>query len=481
MSSTNGTVKKGNPLDREVRLPANAIALLRSMGIQLPSEIMEIETPVISSDETRQIILPTGMDKLTASEELKKQYKNEEEVIAHSVNFDGWDWKDALIAIKVVTEDTFGWMNSKPSWRKQPTEIDVVVDIKKGKKLSEKAYYGMFSVTTWDDATCDIQVQRDGSVSMDVQAKRKYASEVTAYFNLIRTQLETKSIYRGRNIVVTGGSFGVDFEIIENKGSDKIILNQDEQLVVDNFVIDSLDELNKRCYLFTGPYGNGKTETAMKVGRIGVEKHNMSFFYLKDAKLFDRMLNLSKKYQPCILFMEDIDEIASGENRDAEMNRILNTLDGVQTKGNALTTIFTTNHANRINPALRRPGRIDLIIRFDNPNKESIRKIFTSYLEEFDGFDTLDWDAITAKVPDVQGAVIAEICKRTVKLIKTHNNKVTTDIVLATIASMAYQIELMAEKVEGADKDKIFVEKFQDMIQSAVWNSQRGDHVYNEV
>ena len=460
-------------LQRETRLPKEVIAMMKVMGIDIPSDIKEIDTPVVSSNETRQIILPVGMSKLTAAEELRKQYENEEQKIDQIATFEGWDWKDALVAIKTVTEQIFGWMNSKPTWYQQPTEIDVVVDIIKGVKQTVKAYHGIFEITTWSNARCEVGVDRRGTVSIVISAKRKYAKEVTQYFNEIRQHLENNSIYRGRTIVVTGTKERLDFEIIENKGSAKIVLNDDERLVIDNFVINALDEPGKRCYLFTGPYGNGKTETAMEVGRVGVEKHGMSFFYLKDASLFDVMLNTSKKYQPCIIFMEDIDEIAAGEKRDAEMNRILNTLDGVQTKGNSLITIFTTNHANRINPALRRPGRIDLIIKFENPNKAAAKKIYQTYFNPIEGAENLDYDKILEKTPDVQGAVLAEVCKRSSKLAEKEG-AITTDIVLSSLASMKYQIELMAESVEQKDEDKIFVEKFQNIIVDGIWKSENG-------
>lgn len=452
-----------NNLKREIGIPPEIAKMLQMMGIPLPENVKEITTETIEDEGTRTIVLPKGMGKLEASKELERQYENEEQEIDLNASFEEWHWKDVLIAVKKVTEETFGWMNAQATWFSNPTEIDIITNIVEGKRVTEKAFMGKFKITTWDKADADLGVNpKTGIAFLNIEVKRKFSKEVTEYFNLIREHLLKNSIYRGKSIVVTEGRFDVEFELIENKGSDRIVLNSDERHVIDTFVLDSVEDGGKRTYLFTGDYGNGKTEVAMQVGRHAVSK-GISFFYLKDAKLFDNVLNKLKQYSPAVLFVEDIDEIAGTEDRDEQMNKILNTLDGVQTKGNALTTIFTTNHINRINKALRRPGRIDLIVKFSNPNKESVRKIYDIYFQELNGFDELDMDAIVDKTPEAQGAVVAEIAKRVVKL---HNKrgKITTEEALACVVSMNYHIEIMNDNPESVSKEKVFYDSFKDLV-----------------
>lgn len=468
-------------LQREVHVPQEVALLLKAIGINLPGNVKEIRTPTEHSEETQKIILPKGMDKRVAAAELEAQWKNEESKNSFRAAFDGWNWQDVLVAIRRVTEREFGWMNGKENfWTGTPTEIDIVVDVKKGKKINERAFYGDFAITAWEAAHASIQIGRDGTAHIAIEAKRKFSAPITEYFNLIRQQLETQSIYRGKNIVVAAKDGKLEFEIIENKGSDRIVLNKRERLVVDTFVIDSLGEAGKRCYLFTGGYGTGKTETAMRVGRIAVAEHAMSFFYLKDARAFDILLNQCKKYQPCIIFLEDIDEIASGEQRDGDMNRILNTLDGVQTKGNDLTVIFTTNHPERINTALRRPGRIDVMIRFDNPDEETRSEIYKMYFSGLPGEAFLNYEALAKKTPHVQGAVVAEIAQRSIKLAKKQGT-ITDDIVERCIHSMAYQIELMSEHTKEPNKSEQFVKLFGELIAKKVWTSEEGVDVHKYV
>lgn len=444
--------------------PAEAKKLLENtlnVTFQLPDDL---STEVVKDQEAKRIVIPASMDKLEAARELEKQWENEEQVIDVNTTFEGYNWKDALVAIKKVTEKSFGWISgiTRPatffSPESRPKEIDVVVDVVNGKETTEKAFFGEFRIACYENAEANISVRSSG-VSIAVKAKKKYSEDLSTYYNSIREYLAASSIYRAKNVVITGrenpdGEIILDFEIIENKGSDLIVLNHDENVVIENFIKSCMHDPGKKCYLFTGPYGNGKTETAMSIGRFAVQQHNMSFFYLKDSKLFDYVLNNLKKYQPAVLFVEDIDEIASGTERDARMNAILNTLDGVQTKGNNLTVILTTNHENKINPALRRPGRIDLIVKFSNPDKETVAKIFQAHLtaklpeEAVAMLENIDFNELAKRTPDVAGAVIAEIASRAVKLYRIQG-AIDQSTVDAAIVSMKHQIELMKEPIQA--------------------------------
>ena len=406
------------------------------------------QAETVSSKEARQIIIPHSMNKLDAAKELKRQWDDEEQIINVSREFPNWHWSDVLVAAKRAAEEYFGWIRGKSKQSffgtRRPQEIDIVVDIKNGQKLTETCFYGSITASIWEDATLEV-----GAGRVFAEVKKRYANEVREFFDLIQKTLDTRSIYRGKAITVTKdespwGDVSLHFDIFEMKTSDKIVLNDDIESIVQNFIIDDLGQEGKRCYLFSGGYGNGKTETAMRVGKAGLDKQ-MAYFYCKDADVFHMLLKNAVNYQPCIVFLEDVDEIGSGTKRDADMNRILNTLDGVQTKGNDLTVIFTTNHENKINPALRRPGRIDLVINFDNPDKVSVAKIYEAYLKPHGG--NHNYEKLAENTPEAPGAVVAEIAKRAVKLCKKRG-KYTDDLVSAAINSMKHHLKLMSEPVE---------------------------------
>lgn len=451
------------------------LALSKKTGLK---EVDNLE--VIADPNAKKITIPFGMSKLKASEELRLQHENEEQTIEVSSDYAGWNWKDVLVAVKKVSEETFGWIHGVTEYSffgtKRPKEIDVITNIKDGVISTEKCFFGKFEVAAWDDATVNVGISY-GEVVISVTCKKKYSHDVSDFFKAVEKHLKTKSIYRGKTVVISemkdpGGNLTVDFEIIENRGESKIILNEEEELVIDRFIIGALKEKGKRCYLFTGDYGTGKTETAMRIGREGVNQ-NMTFFYCKQSAVFEKFLAISKRYQPCIIFLEDVDEIGSGEERNAKINAILNTLDGVQTKGNDIVVMFTTNHEERINPALRRPGRIDLIVNFEYPNNVTKEKIFRTLLAGVPGAEDINYEEVIKITPDVQGAVLAQICTRAKQLAqRTENGLTDTGSLIASIASMKYQIKFMKDPVTQVNSDKVVLDGLANKIATSLMENE---------
>lgn len=444
---------------KDVRKHPMFLLLATQMGEKAAEKIVKERLEQIDKDnqattefstDVKKIIIPQSMNKIQASQELERQWNDEENIIEVDRAFADWNWKDVLVAVKKAAERHFGWVQGVTLQTffgpQRPQEIDVVVDVRDGKKITETCFYGVFAASVWEDAQVTV-----GAQHISAEVKKRYADDVRRFFDLVQDILDKESIYRGKSITVTRKedpwkNVSLDFEVFELKTSSKIILNEDIENIVKNFIIDDLGEEGKRCYLFSGGYGNAKTETVMRVGSCGLVK-GMAYFYCKDANVFHMLLAQAKHYQPCIVFLEDVDEIGSGEKRDADMNRILNTLDGVQTKGNNLTVIFTTNHEKRINPALRRPGRIDLVVNFGNPDKSSVAAIYKCYLSELHGSDVLDYNALADRTPDCPGAVIAEIAKRAYKLCKKRG-VVNDELVAAAVDSMKHHLKLMSDKVE---------------------------------
>lgn len=445
----------------------NQIEAIRKAGYVAKS----INT-VTKEGDTQTIIIPKGMAKDKAAQELLNQYKEEETVITYQERFESWHWQDVLVAVKKVSEQMFGWVNAKGSMFSSPTEIRVHTGFKSdGTKTFEDCYYGHFEVAQWDKAKAQTAVDKQGKVHIIFDLKKKFKSYAADYFAAIHLYLGEHSIYRGKSVVLDGN----EFTLFQPQGNDKIILNEGEELTVKNFILAPLGlAKKKRIYLFTGPYGTGKTETAIRVAEEA-NKRGMVFFYCKTAKSFTHALTLVKNYQPAVLFLEDIESIAGGEDRTEELNDLLNTLDGVETKGSNLTVIFTTNHPEKITAAMRRPGRIDLIVNFEKADEVSREKIYRRYFEHMAGAKNLDYADLAARTPTIQGAVVAEISNRAITLAEQINKKIITqDIVRSSIASMQYQIDFMERKLEdtesAADKAAYWTEKARQEASDALDN-----------
>lgn len=139
-------------------------------------------------------------------------------------------------------------------------------------------------------------------------------------------------------------------------------------------------ELDKTGIILCGAPGNGKSSFVkylaynlqMDLLAINVETEMQNNQILS---LFRDMLN---RERPCIVLFEDFDNLFNGRkavNPAAKytFDAILNGLDGAYFQHTNTIFIMTTNHLDRIDWALRRPGRFDQIVNFDKPSTNDIR------------------------------------------------------------------------------------------------------------
>lgn len=440
-------------LEEMMSKPEAAALLLQAvLGGNMKGQVRK--AIVVGHETPPTISIPTSMSKLEASKELKRQWEEEETEIDVDRRFEGWKWQDVLVAVKITAEKYFGWINAQQSFMNPPTEIEVVVDYENGLPIKTTCFYGQFRVAALDNGLCNIGVSR-GEVIISFNLKKKYKERITEWYNLIDEHLRKSSIYRGKSVVVTGDGdqFGndVNFEIIETKSNPKIVLNKKEKSIIEQYCALDLQEHGKRTYLFTGPYGNGKTEAAMILGDYA-KALGMTFFYVKDSNYFVETLSVAAKfYSPCFIFMEDIDEVGSGDERTQRINELLNTLDGAETKNKSIKVLFTTNHHDSINPALRRPGRLDLIVQFNNPERETVKEIFKKYFAGVNGEELIDYDFISGQTPDCSGAFVAEICKRSVRLAQI-NNGLSNELVEAAINTISDHLKMMSEPTKKGNE-----------------------------
>ena len=89
---------------------------------------------------------------------------------------------------------------------------------------------------------------------------------------------------------------------------------------------------------------------------------------------------------PVIVFFDEMDSLfrtrGSGVSSDVEntiVPQLLSEIDGVETLENVLV-IGASNREDMIDPAILRPGRLDVKIKIERPDAESARDIFTKYL-----------------------------------------------------------------------------------------------------
>eukprot|EP00439_Symbiodinium_sp_Y106_P005712 s4957_g1.t1 len=141
---------------------------------------------------------------------------------------------------------------------------------------------------------------------------------------------------------------------------------------------------HKRGYLFHGVPGSGKTSLVQAIA--GHFQHNLCYVHLTHPNLTDESLRAAMNQAPrhSLLVFEDIDAIF-GRDREKLLadsvltfSGLLNALDGVG-KADGQIFVMTTNHRDRLNPALIRNGRADLHLEFSHASDGQIAGMFARF------------------------------------------------------------------------------------------------------
>ncbi|MFT4288723.1 proteasome ATPase [Nocardioides sp.] len=165
--------------------------------------------------------------------------------------------------------------------------------------------------------------------------------------------------------------------------------------------------------LLYGPPGCGKTliakavanslakKVATRQGREGDGSAKSYFLNIKGPELLNKYVGETERHirlvfqrarekasagTPVIVFFDEMDSLfrtrGSGVSSDVEntiVPQLLSELDGVELLENVLV-IGATNRPDMIDPAILRPGRLDVKIKIERPDAESARDIFSKYI-----------------------------------------------------------------------------------------------------
>jgi chaperone BCS1 len=137
----------------------------------------------------------------------------------------------------------------------------------------------------------------------------------------------------------------------------------------------------RRGYLLHGPPGNGKTSVVKALA--GELRMSIYLLMLSDPDMNDNRVNdlLAKVPDRNILLLEDIDcafakrKRASGKEGGLTFSGLLNAIDGVASPEGRIM-VMTTNHIERLDPALIRPGRADVKLLFGNATADQAGRLY---------------------------------------------------------------------------------------------------------
>lgn len=176
--------------------------------------------------------------------------------------------------------------------------------------------------------------------------------------------------------------------------------------------------------LLEGPPGNGKTLLA----RATAGEANLPFFAVAATDFASKWVGESEgnirelferaaTYAPSMVFIDEIDAIGgrrSGESRginDAMLNQLLVSMDGFTAHDRPVFFLAATNRADILDPALKRPGRFDLIITIDDLDVEARRELLTLKSKRLPLAAGVDLDAVARASTGMSGAQLAQVVK----------------------------------------------------------------------
>ncbi|KAI7779240.1 hypothetical protein LA080_001088 [Diaporthe eres] len=215
----------------------------------------------------------------------------------------------------------------------------------------------------------------------------------------------------------------------------------------------------RRGYLLYGPPGTGKSSLSLALAGF----FKMRIYIVSLSSVTSNEENLSTLFaelpRRCVVLLEDIDTAglthtredrssdASNDSKDDDMepgqltkgagptnannnnnnngrlslSGLLNILDGVASQEGRVL-IMTTNHVDKLDKALIRPGRVDMIVKFDLADTGMISSIFRAIFAPLEGDNKPSASEAEAAARDPEEG------KRRVEADKVRRDEITVEI-----------------------------------------------------
>jgi transitional endoplasmic reticulum ATPase len=424
-----------------------------------------------------KIILPEGMSNATARAWLEKIEKAEETVVNFHAEMKAYP-SDGAYALLRAMQEKFGFADMVAEKGASGDTPPTMISLKLPDGTMANVPWGRLSFPGLD-AKSYLETKYDNTKMLFIvagQIKRKYQKIVDQLMLLTEQILKTDSIYKGNAI-------RVDLSFLDTAGAGfaqpEFLNDSVKSIKEEDVLLDDVTRLNyaavllritktnecrtkgiqiKHGCLLAGPYGTGKTLLAKYTAKVGIE-NKWTFIYLEDAKQLKHALRLAEMYAPCVVFTEDIDKAVEG-GRSTEMNAILNTLDGIDTKSNPIITVLTTNHLENINKAFLRAGRIDSLVEMKPLNSVTGAQFLQRFASDRSGNSLLtsdmDYSEAASSLTGIVPAFASEVVNKA-KMYAMYNNRellVPTDITTAS-DSFKEHIRLTTENIQPTEEQII--------------------------
>lgn len=194
-----------------------------------------------------------------------------------------------------------------------------------------------------------------------------------------------------------------------------------------------------------GPPGTGKTLIAKAISG----EADVPFFSASGSDFIEKYVGVgasrirdlfskARKSSPCIVFIDELDAIggnrgeSNNSERDQTINALLTELDGF-TSSDGILTICATNRLDILDPALIRPGRFDLKIAVNLPDKQARYQILRLHSAGKKMSEEVQIESLAKKTSGFSGAELENLLNES-----------------ALIAAMKNKDHIMNEDIEDA-------------------------------